>query len=842
MISIAGWLSSLGLAEHLKRFSENAVDVDVLVDLTDDDLKELGVPLGHRRKMMKAIAELSHGPYGAVAQPENAIARRDSAEQRQLTVLFCDLVGSTSLSTHLDPEDFREVIREYQATCARVVSGYDGSVSQFSGDGVLAHFGFPQAHEDDAERATRAGLELVAAVPRLVTPARQTLKARVGIATGVVVVGDLLNPHASCLNAAVGDTPNLAARLQHLAEPGAVVISAATRRLTAGHFHYRDLGPIAIEGLEKPVRAWMVLGSSGVESRFEAEHGPALTPPLGREEELDLMMRRWRQAADGEGRVVLLTGEPGIGKSHVALALQERVPKPRAALRFYCSPHYTNSALFPFIVHLERAAGFQRNDSPGEKLAKLEALLARSDEGGSFALLAHLLSLPLDDLHRLPEMSPQRRKELTLSALLAYLEGLAARQPVVMIFEDAHWTDPTSLDLLTLIVQQTPRLQILLVITARPEFTPPWPSHAYVTTVQLTRLDRRHGTALVERVTAGKRLPEEVMDQILARTDGVPLFVEELTKMVLESGLVQERDGRFVLDNRLPALAIPTTLHGSLTARLDHLKATAKEAAQIGAALGREFSYDLVNAVAELPRDQLDDALAELVRSGLIFCRGEAPHSAYAFKHALVKDAAYAGLLKSRRAQLHASIATAVERQFPEMVESEPETIAHHLTEAGLVEKAVGYWLHAGNKASGRSANLEAAAHFRRGVAAVGRLPAGPKRDRAELDLQLALAPCLIATQGPASGPALATFIRARELCESSRGSARVSSGHVLVRNRERRAGRAAAGARGDRHAASTRRGSRRPPGSVERDPRQRHDSAVPGSGRRGLPGDPARG
>ena len=379
--------------------------------------------------------------------------------------------------------------------------------------------------------------------------------------------------------------------------------------------------------------------------------------------------------------------------------------------------------------------------------------------------LANLLSLPPNDRYRLPELSPQKRKEMTLAALLAQLDGLAARQPVFVIFEDVHWADPTSLELLTVTLEQVPRLRVLLLITARPEFTPPWPGHAHVTTVSLTRLNRRNGAALIERVTAGKTLPEEVMDQILARTDGVPLFVEELTKTVLETGLLQERDDHYVLNRPLPSMAIPTTLHASLMARLDRL-APVREVAQIGAVVGREFSYELLNTVAGLPREKLEEALAQLVRSELIFCRGEIPQAIYTFKHALVRDAAYSGLLKSRRAALHATIADAFEQRFPEIVEAQPETLAHHLTEAGLFEKAVGYWLQAGKKAAMRSANLEAIAHSQRGIEASGHLPDGARKDRLELDFQFALGPCLIATQGPASNKAMATFARARELCE----------------------------------------------------------------------------
>jgi predicted ATPase len=383
-----------------------------------------------------------------------------------------------------------------------------------------------------------------------------------------------------------------------------------------------------------------------------------LTPLIGRDEEIDLLLRRWRYAAQGEGCAVVLSGDPGIGKSHIARALQERLQaEPHITLRYFCSAHHTISALFPFISQLERAALFERSDSPTQKFAKLEALLAQfAADADHVAVLANLLSLPPNDRYRLPELSPQNRKEKTFAALLAQLDGLAAREPVLLIFEDVHWIDPTSRELLTVTLERVPRLRVLLLITARPEFTPPWPGHAHVTTLLLTRLSRRDGAALIERVTAGKTLPEEVMNQILARTDGVPLFVEELTKTVLETGLLQERDGHYVLNRPLPSMAIPMTLHASLMARLDRL-APVREVAQIGAVVGREFSYELLNAVAGLPIERLEEALGQLVRSELVFCRGEVPHAVYTFKHTLVRDAAYSGLLKSRRAEVHAAIA-----------------------------------------------------------------------------------------------------------------------------------------------------------------------------------------
>jgi class 3 adenylate cyclase/tetratricopeptide (TPR) repeat protein len=764
--TVAEWLASLGLSEYAQRFAENRVDASVLPDLTDQDLTELGIPLGHRRQMLRAIAELD----GAAREPAEAATEpvpRDEAERRHLTVMFCELAGSATPSAPLDPEDMWGVIAPYHACIGEVVGRHNGIIARYMDDGVLAYFGYPRAQEDDVEQAVRAALVLVDAVANLQTNVDAALQVRIGIATGTVVVSELLIDETPSEQAVVGETPNLAARLQTVAEPGTVLICPQTHRLTGGHFDYRDLGALTLKGWAEPVPVWQVLGASGVESRFEAMHKTKLPPLFGREEETELLLRRWRHATQEEGRGVVLMGEPGIGKSHIALALDDRLQsEPHITLRYFCSAHHTNSALFPFIGELERAAGFERSDSPTEKLSKLDALLAQSGaEPKHVAVLANLFALPASDRYGLQELSPQKRKEKTLAALLARLDGLAARQPVLMNFEDVHWIDPTSLELLAATVEHVPQLRVLLLITARSEFTPPWPSYSHITTIPLTRLGRRAGAALVERVTAGKALPKEVTDEILSRTDGVPLFIEELTKTVLESGLLGERDGQYVLERPLPTLAIPTTLHASLMARLDRL-APVREVAQIGAVAGREFHYELLNAVAGLPRERLEDALAQLVRSELIFRRGESPHAVYTFKHTLVRDAAYASLLKSRRAHLHAAIANALEHQFAEIAQTQPETLAHHLTEAGLVEKAVGYWLQAGKNAAQRSANLEAIAHLRRGIELTSRLPADEGRDSSELDFQLVLGPCLIATHGPAASAALTTFARARELCE----------------------------------------------------------------------------
>jgi class 3 adenylate cyclase len=652
----------------------------------------------------KKLTASNCDPAATSAVPTSPIVlARASAERRQLTVMFCDLVNSTVLSARLDPEDMGDVLRVYHDGCAKIVARFEGFVAKYMGDGVLVYFGYPHAHEDDAERAVRAGLALVEAIGATVLPLPGELKLqlRVGIATGLVVVGDLIGSGAAQEEAVVGETPNLAARLQGLAAPNAVVIGADTRRLTGGLFEYRDLGAATLKGFADPVQAWQVVGPSAIESRFEALHATSTTTPLiGRDEELDLLMRRWQHAKRGDGRVVLLSGEPGIGKSRVTEAIEERLSgEPHIRLRFFCSPHHADTALHPIVSQLEHAAGFERDDNVERRLGKLEAILAPStkDTKQATALLADLLSIG-GDRYPPPNLNPQRRKEETLEALFAQAAGLAAHRPVLMVFEDVHWIDPISLELLELMVERVSSLRVLLIMTFRPEFQSPWTGDAHVTTLALNRLGRQHGAELVKCLTGNKHLPSAILDQITAHADGVPLFVEELTKAVLESGLLRDAGDQYVLTGPVPPLAIPTTLHASLMARLDRL-APIREVSQIGAAIGREFSYELLAALVPLPESTLQEAVERLVRSELVFCRGRPPNATYTFKHALIRDAAYATLLRSRRQELHARIAQVLEDQFPDTVELHPEILAHHWSQAGLVEKAAFYagrtWLHA---------------------------------------------------------------------------------------------------------------------------------------------------
>jgi class 3 adenylate cyclase/predicted ATPase len=766
-VDIAAWLHALGLQRYEQAFRDNAIDAAVLPELTAEDLKDLGVALvGHRRKLLAAIAALRNE-----GRPEPAAERREvidtaTAERRQLTVMFCDLVGSTALSAHLDPEDLRDIIAAYHRTVAEIIAQSDGFISRYMGDGVLVYFGYPQAHEDDAERAVRAGLGAIDAVRRLDVKSVK-LQTRVGIATGLVVVGDLIGEGAAQEQSVVGETPNLAARLQALAEPNTVVISANTRRLLGGLFEYRDLGAVAVKGIAAPVQAWQVLRPSVVASRFEALRGSALTRLIGRDEEIDLLLRRWTRAKAGDGQVVLICGEPGIGKSRLTAEFAERLKgEPHLRLRNFCSPYHRDSPLFPLIDQLGRASGFAGEDSPAVKLGKLETLLAQAaSPEDDVTLLADLLSLPASERHPLPDLSPQRKKERTLEALIRRVEGLARQQPVVVVFEDAHWIDPTSRELLDLTVERARSLPVLLIVTFRPEFQPPWTGQPQVTMLALNRLDRHDRMALAMQVAGGKALPDEVIRQIVDHTDGVPLFIEELTKSVLESGLLREEANRYVLDRALPPLAIPSTLQDSLMARLDRL-APVRHVAQIGAAIGREFSYALLHTVSRLNEDELLSALDRLVASELVFQRGTPPDAVYTFKHSLVQDAAHSSLLRSSRQQLHAQIADALETHFLELKDSQPEILAQHYAEAGLPEESVAYWGRAGQRSAARSAMAEAAAQLQKGLDQLVLLPDSPERQRQELEFWSALGAALRHVKGVAAPEKGHAFARARELWE----------------------------------------------------------------------------
>jgi class 3 adenylate cyclase/predicted ATPase len=773
-MDLGGWLRSLGLEQFEAAFRENAIDDTVLPNLTAEDLKDLGVGLvGHRRKLLDAIAALhTDAPPKIKADLPGqaaAIEQRpaNTAERRQVTVMFSDLVGSTALSARMDPEDLREAISAYRECVAETVRRFGGFVARYLGDGVLIYFGYPQAFEDDAERAVRAGIELVAAVCGL--KATVLLQARVGIATGVVVVGDLIGSGEATERSIVGETPNLAARLQGLAEANMVVIAESTRRLVGDLFELKDLGTRDLKGISVPAGVWAALRARSVESRFEALHGTRLTGLVGREEESELLLRRWSRAKTGEGQVVLLSGEAGIGKSRLTARLLERLSgEPHTRLRYFCSPQHTNSAFHPLIGQIERAAGLARENTPQEKLDKLDAVLERTSTSKEDAgLIADMLSLPNDGRYPALGLTAELRRQKTLEALCLQVDILTRSSPVLMVFEDAHWTDPTSLEALGRIVDRIQNHRVLLTVTFRPEFEAPWIGRPHVTLLTINRLARRDIEAMIDRIAGNKFIPAGIRNVIIERTDGIPLFVEEMTKAVLESEN-EVAAQRTMAAVPFPALAVPASLHASLMARLDRL-GPAKEVAQIGAAIGREFSHALIEAVARQPEGELAAALDRLIAAGLLFRQGMPPHSTYLFKHALVQDAAYGTLLREPRRVLHARIAEALESQFPEIAENQPELLARHCTEAGLIEKAAGLWGKAGQRSLQRSALVEAAAQLGRALEQIGSLPATPVLRREEIVLQVALITPLLHVSGYGAPETKAATERAHALIEQAK-------------------------------------------------------------------------
>jgi class 3 adenylate cyclase/tetratricopeptide (TPR) repeat protein len=737
------------------------------------------------------------------------------AERRQLTVMFCDLVGSTALSAQLDPEELREVVRNYQETCAGVIRRYDGHIAQHLGDGLLVYFGYPEAHEDDAQRAVRAGLEIVQALqhwvpsplvgepssspspwkgegsmsgasagegsvvaqsqdsphPGPLPKGARGLRVRIGIHTGLVVIGEIGSSKKREM-LALGETPNLAARIQGVANPDEVVMSAATYRLVEGLFACEDRGQPELKGIATPLTLYRVVKEGESQSRFQVVVSRGLTPLMGRDHEVGLLQEQWERAKQGEGQVVLLSGEPGIGKSRLGQTLKERVMGEGATrIEFRCSPYHQNSAYYPLLEHLQRFLQFTPQDTPQARLVKLHQTLAqyRFPQADTLPLLATLLSLPQPEGMAPLTLSPQKQKQKTQEALVAWIVEETERAAVYCAWEDLHWIDPSSLDVLTLVLDQTPAARLLVLLTFRPEFTPPWRPHSHITQLTLTRLGRPQVEAMVEQVTGGKILPIEVLQQIVRKTDGVPLFVEELTKTVVESlesvgsiGSLEsvEAHGRAPLQ-----FAIPVTLQDSLMARLDRLN-TAKESVQVAAMLGREFSYELLHAVSPLAEATLQQGLRQLVEAEVVYQRGLPPQSSYIFKHALIQDAAYQSLLKSRRQQLHQQIAQVLEAQFVETRETQPELLAHHYTEAGLVGQAIPYWQQAGQRAAQRSAYAEAINHLRTGLELLKTLPDTPERAQQELALQMALGASLMAAKGYGAPEVEKAYTRARELCQ----------------------------------------------------------------------------
>ena len=757
------------------------LDDDVLEDLTAELITAQRLAVDEQGAVLVWVGEAGTPPAlqedvpslpGESPSPEH---RPPEAERRQLTVLFCDLVDSTVLAGQLDPEDLREVVRAYQEACAKVIARFEGHIAQYLGDGLLVYFGYPLAHEDDAQRAVRAGLGMIDALGQLTTRLEQArgvhLAARLGIHTGLVVVGEM-GGGTRQEQLALGETPNLAARLQGLAAPNTLVISAATFQLLGGFFACQPLGTPPLKGLAQPLAVYRVLYESMARSRLEAAGSTGWTPLVGREQEIGVLRERWTQVKDGLGQVVLLSGEAGIGKSRLVQVLTDQVAaEPLAWLTpCQCSPYHQHTALYPLIDLLERVVlRFEREESPQQKVGKLEGFLVQYGLplAEAVPLFADLLSLPLPAAYAPLTMSPEQQKQQTLQALLTILRRIAAQQPVLFVMEDLHWVDPSTLELLSLLVDQGPTARILALFTFRPDFSPPWTGRAHLTQLTVHRLPRRQVVEVIRQVAHSKGLPPEVIEQIVAKTDGVPLFVEELTKMVLESGLLQEREDRYALTGPLPLLAIPATLHDALMARLDRLAAV-KALAQLGATLGREFPYALLQAVSPWDEATLRRGLHQLVEAEFLYQQGLPPQATYRFKHALIQDAAYQSLLRSTRQQYHQRIAQALEAQFPETVAIQPELVAHHYTEAGCYAQAVGYWQQAGQRALQRSANVEAIAHLRQGIALLTTLPDTPARVQAELTIQTTLGPALMATKGYAAPEVAAAYHRARELCQQA--------------------------------------------------------------------------
>ena len=752
-MDIAAWLRDLGLERYEQAFSDNDIDDQVLAKLTSEDLKELGIAsVGHRRKLLEAIEGLCRTedvgrPAVNASSSAEEMAPRSPAERRQLTVMFVDLVGSTALSSLLDPEDMGEVLRLYQNTVTGEITRLEGHVAKLMGDGVLAYFGWPRAHEDEAERAVRAGLGIVDAISRL-EGAGASLACRIGIATGLVVVGDLVGEGSAREETVVGETPNVAARLQELAGPGKVVVSEVTASLIGGAFALDDMGLQQLKGLSKLQRAFQVTAERVALSRFETRSGTSLLPMVGRDQELALLLERWAQAKTGEGQAVMLIGEAGIGKSRIVQALLEAVTvEPHYRIRYQCSPHHEGSVLWPVIQQLRHAADIEPGDPDEIALDKLEVLLARgADDGSARPLIAELLGLSFETRYGSLDLVPQVKRTRTIETLIGQLLGLASSKPVLMILEDAHWIDPSTLELIEQSLGSIPDSRVLMILTSRRDGQPKFSAPVDLTQLQLGRIGTKSAEEISTRL-GGDRLPPGMVGEIIARCDGIPLFVEELTKAVVESG-----------ETHLPA-----SLYDTLMARLDRVP-EAKKVAQIAACIGRDFSFELLAAVSEFPTGQLTEALDLLATAGLVQRRDSTPSTLFRFKHALVRDAAYASMLNSRRRALHAQIARVLGVSFVEIAETQPELLAHHYTAAGLPDRAIDYWRRAGVRAMERSANIEAINHLEKGLSLLAELPDEAERNWRELALQLDLGPAFMAIKGQAANQVRAAYARARQL------------------------------------------------------------------------------
>jgi class 3 adenylate cyclase/predicted ATPase len=767
---LAEWLGRHGLDRYARTFAENNIDFSVLPDLTEDDLEKLGISLGHRKKLLRAIEAITAArqPSGTTTAPANvptpstSFGQYREAEFRQITVMFCDLVGSMQLSEKLDPEDVQRLIDAYRGECSAATSRYGGEVARYFGDGVMVFFGYPHAHEDDAVRAVHAALEIVAGVTKISGPV--ILASRVSICSGPVVVGEIGNSTTPQSMDAVGETPNLAARLQTLAAANTVLISESTRRLLSATFDLQDLGLQELRGVSEPVHVYRVLAAKSASSRFEAAHAGSLTPLVGRSSELSLLLDRWEKVKEGEGKAILLSGIPGVGKSRLLHELKSHIQQDsHLLLHHQCSPYHTQSAFFAVIEQIEQAAQLTTREVGADKIAKLRAYLPLSTNSSiePLLLIAKLLSISTENLGILSELTPQQIKNRTVSTLVDILLAFSAQRPTLCIFEDAHWLDPSSLELLELIISRIDHARVLLIVSCRPEFRPAWIAHANITRHSLTRLSHIEVSTMIRDLLRGGSMPQQLIDQIIEKADGVPLFIEELTSSTLSAPLRARGIERTA---QLALVRVPETLSDALMERLDRV-APSRRLAQIAAVIGREFSYDLLSAAARIDEEDMLSALSLLEQADIIYRVGISPFARFAFKHVLLRDAVYDTLLKSKRQQIHADIAAILQDDFPEVVENQPELLAYHYQEGGNRERAIRCWFEAGQRAVAHSANVEAIANFRKALALLDALPDTPERTKQEVDIQLALGIPLIAVQGYASAETREAFSRASTLC-----------------------------------------------------------------------------
>lgn len=770
--NLAEWLGQYGLGQYAQTFAENHIEYGTLRDLTDDDLKSLGLSLGHRKRLLKAIEALvaNQQPSDALSAVSNEVTEALSPvedhepEVRQITVLFCDLVGSTELSEKLDPEDLRPLIDAYRKTCDAAIRRYDGQVANYAGDGLMAFFGWPRAHEDDAVRAVHAGLAMLSEVARI--QGAVTLASRVGVCSGRVVVGQSGGP-AGWLEA-VGQTPNIAARLQALAAPNTLLVSDSTQRLASGAFNFQDIGFQELKGVTKPLRVYRVLSAKQRTSRFEAAHGSFLTPLVGRFAELNLLLDRWQKAKEADGQVVLLSGLPGVGKSRLIHELKSSIQnEPCFLLNYQCSPYHSQSAFFPIIEQIELAAQLRAGDSDADKLAKIKAYLSSfiDDSIESASLIAHLLSIPIGDRNRLSTLTPQQIKNRTIDTLLGMILSLSGKQATLCIFEDVHWIDPSTLELLELAMRRVDRARVMIVVSFRPEFRHTWSTGANVTLHSLTRLSRSEVTRMIKEMSREGNLSQQILDQIVEKADGVPLFIEELTtSTIMISAQNSQQRSDFEQPTSIGPAKVPETLHDALMERVDRV-VHGRKLAQIAAVIGREFSYDLLTAASRTDESDLRSALSQLEEADIIYRTGISPSVRFAFKHALLRDTVYNSLLRGRRQELHADFAAVLEKHFGELAENRPEILAYHYGEAGNNERAIGCWCEAGRRALAKSADVEAISHFRNALQLLSALPDTAQRSKQEVEIQLALGIPLIAVEGYAATQTREAFARASALC-----------------------------------------------------------------------------